>query len=177
MHTVGPRRYRDGLTRHTFCLALPGDGWSSRVVDGIVHGCIPVILQDESYMFYEGAFKDVGLPVDYADFSVMRLGLLRTICTHAHMHMHMHVHTCICTCACTHVHMHMYMHTCCRMPIRMCIRRVCTCMHRCALVKPHLHTHMLCTCAHAYMRHVQHAMYYAQTYARATVHACMHVYA
>ena len=39
---------------------LPGDGWSSRVLDAVVHGCIPVIVQDESEMFFEGAFAAAG---------------------------------------------------------------------------------------------------------------------
>ena len=96
---------------HTFCLAFPGDGWSSRVLDAVVHGCIPVVIQvhristptsppptlqtlspcqstctcnmhmhmrmrmrlvvqDESEMFFEGAFRAAGLPVDYDDFSI-----------------------------------------------------------------------------------------------------------
>ena len=85
--------------RHNFCLAFPGDGWSSRVLkktektpahtstfvtphsppaddlvfqvlDALVHGCIPVIVQDESDMFFEGAFREAGLAIEYADFSV-----------------------------------------------------------------------------------------------------------
>jgi hypothetical protein len=111
-------RYHDELLRHTFCLAFPGDGWSSRVLDGIIHGCVPVIVevvasyfhllgpraqissrcatplltmprcsnsgvpvptcslhppsptQDESSMFFEGAFALVGLGIDFPDFSV-----------------------------------------------------------------------------------------------------------
>jgi hypothetical protein len=55
---------------HLFCLAFPGDGWSSRVLDAVVHGCIPVVVQDESEMFFEGAFAAAGLPMDYANFSV-----------------------------------------------------------------------------------------------------------
>ena len=62
--------YHGELTSHTFCLAFPGDGWSSRVLDAVVHGCIPVIVQDESYMFFESVFSAVGLDVDYDDFSV-----------------------------------------------------------------------------------------------------------
>ena len=50
-----------------------GDGWSSRVLDAVVHGCIPVVIQDESEMFFEGAFTASGLPIDYSDFSVRLL--------------------------------------------------------------------------------------------------------
>ena len=63
-------RYHDELMGHSFCLAFPGDGWSSRVLDAVVHGCIPVVIQDESEMFFEGAFADAGLPVDYNQFSI-----------------------------------------------------------------------------------------------------------
>ena len=67
------RKYHDELMGHTFCLAFPGDGWSSRVLDAVVHGCIPVVIQDESEMFLEGFFKAAGLPIDYDDFSVRLL--------------------------------------------------------------------------------------------------------
>jgi hypothetical protein len=63
-------KYHEELMGHTFCLAFPGDGWSSRVLDAVVHGCIPVVIQDESDMFLESAFHDAGLPFDYADFSI-----------------------------------------------------------------------------------------------------------
>ena len=67
--THSPAYHRE-LLRHTFCLAFPGDGWSSRVLDAVTHGCIPVIIEDESRMFFEGAFTEAGLPLDYASFSV-----------------------------------------------------------------------------------------------------------
>jgi len=68
--TTHSRRYHDELKEHTFCLAFPGDGWSSRVLDAVTHGCIPVVVQDESEMFFEGAFTEAGLPLDYANFSL-----------------------------------------------------------------------------------------------------------
>jgi len=63
-------RYHHDLLDSTYCLAMPGDGWSSRVLDAVVHGCVPVILQDESDMFFEGSFAAAGLPFDYSDFSL-----------------------------------------------------------------------------------------------------------
>ncbi|KAL3929510.1 MAG: hypothetical protein SGPRY_001931 [Prymnesium sp.] len=68
--TTHSRRYHDDLRGHIFCLAFPGDGWSSRVLDAVVHGCIPVVVQDESYMFFEGAFEKLQLGLTYHDFSV-----------------------------------------------------------------------------------------------------------
>lgn len=64
------RHYHEDLMEHTFCIAWPGDGWSSRVLDAVVHGCIPVIVQDDSHMFFEGVFKAAGFGFDYEDFSV-----------------------------------------------------------------------------------------------------------
>lgn len=64
------KNYHRELEEHTFCLAFPGDGWSSRVLDGVIHGCIPVVIQDDSEMFFEGAFEIAGMGIDYDDFSV-----------------------------------------------------------------------------------------------------------
>eukprot|EP00798_Chlamydomonas_sp_ICE-L_P013248 gene13248-19085_t len=36
-----------------FCLVLPGDGWSARAEDSILHGCIPVVIMDEVHAVYE----------------------------------------------------------------------------------------------------------------------------
>jgi len=68
--TTHSSRYHAELTEHTFCLAFPGDGWSSRVLDAVIHGCIPVVVQDESEMFFEGAFAESGLDFDYSAFSI-----------------------------------------------------------------------------------------------------------
>ena len=67
---VHTNEYSKELMSHTFCLAFPGDGWSSRVLDAVIHGCIPVIVQDDAEMFFEGAFTDAGLGLDYANFSI-----------------------------------------------------------------------------------------------------------
>ena len=68
--TEHTKAYHKELADSTFCLAFPGDGWSSRVLDGVIHGCVPVIFQDESYMFLQGAFAAVGAGIDYANFSI-----------------------------------------------------------------------------------------------------------
>lgn len=36
--------YSELLSSSSFCLVLPGDGWSARMDDATVHGCIPVII-------------------------------------------------------------------------------------------------------------------------------------
>ena len=38
--------YAAHLSSSTFCGVLPGWGWSGRFEDAVLHGCIPVILQD-----------------------------------------------------------------------------------------------------------------------------------
>ena len=38
--------YGAELAASTFCGVLPGWGWSGRMEDAVLHGCIPVILQD-----------------------------------------------------------------------------------------------------------------------------------
>ncbi|GAX75783.1 hypothetical protein CEUSTIGMA_g3226.t1 [Chlamydomonas eustigma] len=41
------------LLRSKFCLALPGDGWSARFEDAVLHGCIPVIIMDNTQVPFE----------------------------------------------------------------------------------------------------------------------------
>jgi hypothetical protein len=36
--------YSQLLASSIFCLVLPGDGWSARMDDAMLHGCIPVII-------------------------------------------------------------------------------------------------------------------------------------
>ena len=55
--------YSEHLARSKFCLALPGDGYSARYVDAILHGCIPVVVMDN----VEEAFESV---LDYKQFSL-----------------------------------------------------------------------------------------------------------
>lgn len=37
--------YKLELSQSRFCGVLPGDGWSGRMEDSILNGCIPVIIQ------------------------------------------------------------------------------------------------------------------------------------
>ena len=46
--------YRWELSHATFCLVLPGDGWSARLEDAVTNGCVPVIIQDEVLVALEG---------------------------------------------------------------------------------------------------------------------------
>ncbi|KAG2501891.1 hypothetical protein HYH03_000389 [Edaphochlamys debaryana] len=55
--------YSEQLARSKFCLVAPGDGWSTRAEDAIVHGCVPLIVMDEVHGVYESI-------LDYASFSI-----------------------------------------------------------------------------------------------------------
>lgn len=37
--------YHEDLSSSVFCGVLPGDGWSGRMEDSILQGCIPVVIQ------------------------------------------------------------------------------------------------------------------------------------
>ncbi|PNH05223.1 putative glucuronosyltransferase [Tetrabaena socialis] len=43
---VGTEDYSGLLARSNFCFVLPGDGYSPRLEDSILHGCIPIIIMD-----------------------------------------------------------------------------------------------------------------------------------
>ncbi|GAX80494.1 hypothetical protein CEUSTIGMA_g7932.t1 [Chlamydomonas eustigma] len=45
--------YSEWLTKSIFCLVAPGDGWSSRAEDAVLHGCIPVVIMDEVHTIFE----------------------------------------------------------------------------------------------------------------------------
>eukprot|EP00798_Chlamydomonas_sp_ICE-L_P025771 gene25771-11436_t len=51
------------LARSKFCLVAPGDGWSSRAEDSILHGCIPLVVMDGVHAVFEGA-------LDWSKFSI-----------------------------------------------------------------------------------------------------------
>jgi putative beta-1,4-xylosyltransferase IRX10 len=42
LHT---EKYHEELASSVFCGVLPGDGWSGRMEDSMLQGCIPVIIQ------------------------------------------------------------------------------------------------------------------------------------
>eukprot|EP00850_Spirogloea_muscicola_P024232 SM000505S17661 [mRNA] locus=s505:112:3996:+ [translate_table: standard] len=55
--------YSQGLSASRFCGVFPGDGFSARMEDAILHGCIPVIVQDGIHLPYENF-------LDYSSFTV-----------------------------------------------------------------------------------------------------------
>ncbi|KAG6493187.1 hypothetical protein ZIOFF_048164 [Zingiber officinale] len=51
-------KYYDDVASSIFCGVLPGDGWSGRLEDSILQGCIPVIIQKSSSPNYSSSWKD-----------------------------------------------------------------------------------------------------------------------
>ncbi|GIL74998.1 hypothetical protein Vretifemale_4847 [Volvox reticuliferus] len=45
--------YSDLLSRSLFCIVAAGDGWSARMEDAVLHGCIPVIIIDNVHVVFE----------------------------------------------------------------------------------------------------------------------------
>lgn len=58
--------YHEELASSIFCGVFPGDGWSGRMEDSILQGCIPVIIQDGIFLPYENV-------LNYESFAV-RIG-------------------------------------------------------------------------------------------------------
>lgn len=44
-------RYHEELASSVFCGVMPGDGWSGRMEDSILQGCIPVVIQVLFYSY------------------------------------------------------------------------------------------------------------------------------
>mmetsp|Transcript_19563 Transcript_19563/g.42445 ORF Transcript_19563/g.42445 Transcript_19563/m.42445 type:complete len:788 (+) Transcript_19563:181-2544(+) len=55
--------YTDLLSRSKYCLVAPGDGWSGRAEDAILHGCVPVVIMDGVHVVWESI-------LDWSSFSV-----------------------------------------------------------------------------------------------------------
>lgn len=55
--------YHEELASSVFCGVMPGDGWSGRMEDSILQGCIPVVIQDGIYLPYENI-------LNYENFAV-----------------------------------------------------------------------------------------------------------
>ncbi|KDP26007.1 hypothetical protein JCGZ_21040 [Jatropha curcas] len=49
--------YEEDLASSVFCGVLPGDGWSGRMEDSILQGCIPVVIQDGIFLPYENVLN------------------------------------------------------------------------------------------------------------------------
>ena len=50
-------KYYEELASSVFCGVLPGDGWSGRMEDSMLQGCIPVIIQVYTIIFPVSSIK------------------------------------------------------------------------------------------------------------------------
>lgn len=49
--------YHEDLASSIFCGVMPGDGWSGRMEDSVLQGCIPVVIQDGIFLPYENVLN------------------------------------------------------------------------------------------------------------------------
>lgn len=70
--------YHEELASSVFCGVMPGDGWSGRMEDSILQGCIPVIIQVllvvssislSSFFFF--FFKTIPFCSSYKSFHIL----------------------------------------------------------------------------------------------------------
>lgn len=59
--------------RSKFCLVLPGDGWSPRAEDAILHGCLPVLVADNVHAVFESLLDWDAFSVRVKESMVHRL--------------------------------------------------------------------------------------------------------
>lgn len=52
---------------------MPGDGWSARFEDAVTSGCIPVIIQDNIYVPFEGWLDVSSIAIRVAEADIERL--------------------------------------------------------------------------------------------------------
>jgi len=50
----GAETYRRELATATFCGVFQGDGWSARLEDAVLNGCVPVVVMDDVDVAWEG---------------------------------------------------------------------------------------------------------------------------
>lgn len=52
-----PGDYSEFLAKSKFCLVAPGDGWSPRLEDSLLHGCVPLIIMDNVSQVWENQLE------------------------------------------------------------------------------------------------------------------------
>eukprot|EP01018_Ginkgo_biloba_P032824 Gb_35367 [translate_table: standard] len=65
--------YYSELASSLFCGVFPGDGWSGRMEDSILQGCIPVIIQDGIQLPYENLLNYDSFAVRIAEDDIPHL--------------------------------------------------------------------------------------------------------
>lgn len=62
--------YSTLLSSAKFCLVAPGDGWSSRAEDSVLHGCVPVVIKDNVHDVFESILEWSSFSVRVAEKDV-----------------------------------------------------------------------------------------------------------
>ncbi|KXZ53467.1 hypothetical protein GPECTOR_7g917 [Gonium pectorale] len=65
--------YSDLYSRAVFCLVAGGDGWSARLEDAVIHGCIPVIIIDDVHVVFESILDVESFAVRIAEADIDRI--------------------------------------------------------------------------------------------------------
>lgn len=65
--------YSELLASSIFCLVLPGDGWTARMEDAMLHGCIPVVIMDEVHVAFESILDLQALTIRVPQADMARL--------------------------------------------------------------------------------------------------------
>jgi hypothetical protein len=91
---VSPLRsesYHEDLASSVFCGVMPGDGWSGRMEDSILQGCIPVVIQVGSSAYPENvenmfdlAYKQQATWLFMAQVSTLKLLVVCQNCRWGH---------------------------------------------------------------------------------------------
>ena len=68
-----PGDYSEHLARSKFCLVAPGDGWSARMEDAMLHGCVPVIIMDSVHAVFESILQVEDFSIRLAQADVPRI--------------------------------------------------------------------------------------------------------
>ncbi|KAK2995767.1 hypothetical protein RJ640_010743, partial [Escallonia rubra] len=72
--------YHESLASSIFCGVVPGDGWSGRIEDSVLQGCIPVVIQDGIYLPYENVLNYDSFAVRIREDEIpMLISILRGI--------------------------------------------------------------------------------------------------
>ncbi|KAL3637263.1 hypothetical protein CASFOL_019562 [Castilleja foliolosa] len=72
--------YHEEIANSVFCGVMPGDGWSGRMEDSILQGCVPVVIQDGIYLPYENVLNYESFAVRIREDEIPNLiNILRSI--------------------------------------------------------------------------------------------------
>ncbi|KAL4427763.1 hypothetical protein ABPG75_001852 [Micractinium tetrahymenae] len=80
--------YEQRLRSTKFCLAAYGHGWGNRLLQAVLTGCVPVIVQDHVIHYFEDVlpFEDFSIRLNNADLPHLR-EILRSLTDEQYRHL------------------------------------------------------------------------------------------